>query len=324
MLCKNPYMKGSIPCGCGQCVVCRIARRRLWANRLMLEKLSHENASFVTLTYADANVEDVTGTDWKANRPVLGTLVYEHPRNFLKKLRRHCANVDENWKIRYYLVGEYGDESERPHYHIALYGFPHCLNGQTNHLQKNCCPSCETIQKMWIHGGVDVGELNEKSSSYIAGYVTKKWTKEDLWTKQKLMGRKPEFCRMSLKPGIGANAIKTLVASGVSNPRKAPYLLSSLDAPVALKIGGSPKQLGRYLRRKWRESLGRSPDTPEHGIQEFMAQLRRENKEIEQISERQGTPASFLDARSSYFAKNKAKINSLEKRTKIYSTRGTI
>jgi len=324
LLCKNPYMKGLIPCGCGQCVSCRINRRRMWANRLMLERQSHEFASFVTLTYEDANVEDVTGSEWTANRPVVGNLVYNHPRNFIKRLRKYCSSVDPKWKIRYFLVGEYGDTTQRPHYHVALFGFPNCLNGQTNHLQKECCQVCAVVQRVWNHGGVDIGELNQHSAQYIAGYVTKKWTKEDTWTKQKLKGRRPEFCRMSLKPGIGADAIKTLVTSGVSNQRKAQYLLQSLDAPAVLKIGGSPKPLGRYLRRKWREAIGRDPDTPKQLIQEFVSQLYRENAEAKKVSARSGVPSPFLDARSIYFEKNKSKIESLEKRTKIFQTRGTL
>ena len=110
-------------------------------------------------------------------------------------------------RLRYYLVGEYGDTTERPHYHICLFGYPPCAYGQTR-LFKNerpCCAWCSGLQDTWSQGNVFSAELNELSIQYCAGYVTKKMTShEDI----RLNGRHPEFARMSNRPGIGVPALQ--------------------------------------------------------------------------------------------------------------------
>lgn len=321
-------MKGLIPCGCGQCMPCRINRRRLWAHRLMLEKDSHTHASFVTLTYRPEEIRDVSGADWSASRPVVGNLVLKDVQDWLKRFRRA---VEPN-KIRFFAVGEYGEVSQRPHYHVALYGFPSCIVGRTVRDQRGkatCCLPCKTIEKTWGLGRIDVGELNKDSASYIAGYVTKKWTKEDQWTKEKLMGRRTEFVRMSLGTskdkmgGIGATAIRKLIATGVAT-RQGKYLKMCLDAPVVLKRSGSPFPLGRYLRRIWREALGRSKDTPEHARKELVKNLHKlyEEDKVKALSE--GVPRLFIDPKTVYIRNNRQKILSVEGRYKIFNKGGVL
>jgi len=106
MLCNKPYRKGNAEFGCGQCMPCRFNRRRLWTARLLLEATQHENKSFITLTYNDKNA------------PKDHSLDPSHYKNFIKRLRKAIYPK----KIRYYLVGEYGDHTQRPHYHAALFG----------------------------------------------------------------------------------------------------------------------------------------------------------------------------------------------------------
>lgn len=314
MLCKNPFMKGIIPLGCSQCLTCRINHRRVWSSRLLWERDSHTDAAFVTLTYRDEEVKDVSSADWNASRPVLGTVDPKDVQDWLKRIRKAVYPR----QLRYFLVGEYGDETQRPHYHIALFGFPQCKNGRTLHRVKTCCSVCSLVEGTWGKGRIDVGELNKDSCQYIAGYVTKKWTQENQWTKQKLKGRHPEFARMSLKPGIGASAIRKLVSSTVRNRRKGKYLLWSTDAPAALQKGGSTLPLGRYLRKTWRESLGRDPKTPPNIIQQQMQELHKENQEATRLELEKGIPRSFITPKSIYLKKNVQKIRSAESRSKIF------
>ena len=58
MLCRKPFSKKGAQFGCGQCMACRINRRRIWTHRIMLEALVSPSASFLTLTYNKENLPD--------------------------------------------------------------------------------------------------------------------------------------------------------------------------------------------------------------------------------------------------------------------------
>ena len=53
MRCKNLIPVGQHYVPCGQCLACRINRRREWLARLHLEALDHDVVLFATLTYSD-------------------------------------------------------------------------------------------------------------------------------------------------------------------------------------------------------------------------------------------------------------------------------
>lgn len=218
MLCRKPFVSAGHAFPCGQCMPCRFNRRRMWTHRLMLERLCHLDACFVTLTYDDEHL------------PEGGNLVKEDMQLFLKGFRRAIEPI----RIRFYGVGEYGDKSWRPHYHLFLYGIG---------------PSCEAVvRKVWGKGLVHVGTVTHDSASYIAGYTVKKLTKKD---DPRLEGRQPEFCRMSLKPGIGADAMWDVASQVLA------YFSDDADVPQSLQHGRRNMPLGRYLRNKLRERSGR-------------------------------------------------------------------
>lgn len=214
----------------------------------MLEALCHGENSFVTLTYAAERFE----------------LVPKDLQDWLKRFRRAVSPK----KIRFFAVGEYGDRTQRPHYHAAVFGHPPCYGGISNRLRgEPCpCPSCSVVRSTWSYGHVLVGRLEIKSAQYIAGYVTKKMThRED----PRLFGRSPEFGRMSLRPGIGANAMHDVASALLQyNLEK-----TRTDVPAALKIGGRAFPLGRYLRGKLREYVGHDKKSPEGSLQELENQL---------------------------------------------------
>lgn len=259
---------------------------------------------------------------WVRVPAVVNSLVPADAKNWLKRLRKVVAPK----RLRFFLVGEYGDGSERPHYHAAIFGLPQCFNGRTNHYIKRCCSICEVVKESWGKGRIDVGELNEESAGYIAGYVTKKWTKEDSWNQEKLKGRHPEFVRMSnggsqKTGGIGAPAIKGFVSFGEQSQRTKKIFKSCIDAPAVLRKNGRLFPLGRYLRKVWREGLGRSPDTPELLMGQFVEEMYGVRAGLQEQAKARGAPSIFADAREAHFAANGEKIKSLEKRFKIYQTR---
>lgn len=220
MLCRKPYSSRGASFGCGQCMHCRYNRRRLWAHRIILEAVVHPTASFLTLTYDTEHV------------PHDGSLRPRDLTLFLKRLRKR---LDRN--IRYFAVGEYGDESWRPHFHLALFGIDH--------------EAYEAVNDAWGMGFIYFGDLTWESAGYIAGYVTKKMTAKD---DARLQGKYPEFARMSLRPGIGALSV-VQVAEALQNKHGWDSILRTNDVPVSLRHGRKDMPLGRYLRMKMREAL---------------------------------------------------------------------
>lgn len=250
MRCTNPYIARQGAYGCGQCMPCRVNRRRVWSHRIQLEAMLHAEKCFVTLTYGEDNC------------PAGGSLAPGDFRDWLKRMRRAA----EPSRLRFYGVGEYGDTTERPHYHVALFGWPSC-RGRINQPGKPCpCVACSVVRETWGFGHVLVGTLNLKSAQYLAGYVTKKMTK---WDDPRLAGRHPEFARMSLRPGIGADAMHD-VASVMMQYR----LDERGDVPSGLRHGAGMHPLGRYLRKKLRTMVGKDEAAPPEALHEAAEKLQ--------------------------------------------------
>lgn len=241
-MCKKPFRQGVAEFGCGQCMPCRVNRRRLWCSRIMLETTLHAASYFVTLTYSPEYLPDDKSVSIR------------HCQLFLKRLRR----LVEPLRFRYYIVGEYGERSLRPHYHAVFFGLP--LEDHKN--GKPCeCYVCRS----WTDGYVYIGSVTAESASYVAGYCTKKLTKAG---DARLQGRHPEFARMSLRPwvkgepgGIGGGAVKALVDAATTDSGSR-YLIENGDVFESYTIGKKRWPLGRYLRRCVRAGLGWDPGEP--------------------------------------------------------------
>lgn len=82
--------------------------------------------------------------------------------------------------------------------------------------------------------------------------------------------------------------------------------------------------LGRYLKGKFREALGRSADTPDVVKQEVFKELSELYRQDAAAAAAEGVPACFRDPRSLQLRKNKTKIESLEKRFKIYAEKRSL
>lgn len=213
-------------------------------HRLMLESQLHNDMSFVTLTYDDEHL------------PKGSTLVPEHPQRFIKRLRKRSP------KLRYFLVGEYGTETHRPHYHVAFFGYPNCTYVQSRYSRSrtNCCVACDTIRDTWSMGQVFLGTLSPESMGYVAGYVTKKMTNKD---DPRLDGRHPEFARMSNRPGIGHDAMHELASESM----RYDVVAKLGDVPSVLRHGTRLLPLGRYLRNTVRKMQGLEPNASPQTLQ---------------------------------------------------------
>lgn len=195
---------------CGQCITCRLNRSREWANRIMLECKSYpENTNyFVTLTYDDEHVPINKTIDTNTGELITGlSLDKSHLQKFNHDLRKKWLNKYNHTGIRYYECGEYGEHTERPHYHLILMNLPHLddlvyYKGTT---LGDTLYTSETLSKLWKRGYVVVGKVTWDSASYVARYVMKKHFGKGADDYYKSKAKIPEFTTMSRRPGLGYN-----------------------------------------------------------------------------------------------------------------------
>lgn len=160
MKCLNPVqLKSGLVVPCGKCLLCLSARRDEWSIRLQLHSLSYDSMPFfVTLTYNNENL--VYGD----NAP---TLVRSDLSGFIKRLKDRYKLYNTNFS--YFGCGEYGDQFDRPHCHILLFGFDELEKVYNrNWLQAN-----KMIRDCWKRGNVDVGVAEYSGIHYVTKYVLK-------------------------------------------------------------------------------------------------------------------------------------------------------
>lgn len=193
---------------CGQCIGCRLSRSRQWAARCLHEAQCHEFNSFVTLTYGDSFL------------PQNGSLRYVDFQAFMRRLRKRTG------KARFYMCGEYGELNYRPHFHACLFGVHF---SDREYLRK--LPSGHKIyrsallEELWPFGYSSIGDVTFESAAYVARYVCKKITgpsASEYYSRVdpdsgEVYNLVPEFCHMSLKPGIGFNWFKRFGAEVFPN-----------------------------------------------------------------------------------------------------------
>lgn len=255
MLCINPFVSAGLAFGCGQCNPCRFNRRKIWATRIMVEAAQYKDNAFVTLTYNDDT------------NP--GSLVPGDLQNFMKRLREHAKRKLDR-KLRFFACGEYGDINGRPHFHLALFNFPTCAYRRSRYSVRvtDCCYQCDLVRDVWGKGFAYLGEVENDSAGYICGYVTKKMTSPD--DPRLPPGYHPEYARMSLKPGIGADAMFD-VADILLNFQNTLDTLG--DVPGQLTVGRKSYPLGRYLRKKLRTYVGRDEKAPQSEFDKIAAEM---------------------------------------------------
>lgn len=190
---------------CGQCVGCRIQYSREWANRCMMELQYHESSYFVTLTYDDAHVPRSYYPDPNTGEAFTSlTLSKRDFQLFMKRLRKKFCNQ----KIRFFMAGEYGSNTFRPHYHAIIFGL-HLddLQLYSKSPQGFCYYNSPSLQACWSDndgnpiGYAVVAEVTWETCAYTARYVMKKLNgKEANFYSD--FNIQPEFTLMSRKPGI--------------------------------------------------------------------------------------------------------------------------
>lgn len=182
---KNHNNKELVPfqLPCGKCIECLLERSREWSIRCTHEAAIHSDNSFITLTYSPENL------------PPNGKLNYFDFQLFMKRLRKYFSSSE----IGFFMCGEYGEQTYRPHYHACLFGvdFSDKKLLRTNNNGDKIYVS-DILNNIWGLGITEIGTVTQQSAAYVARYVLKKQTPDH-----------PQgFQKMSRKYSIGKRWIE--------------------------------------------------------------------------------------------------------------------
>lgn len=187
---------------CGSCVGCRTDRVLSWSLRCQHEAACWDVSYVLTLTYDDEHL------------PPLSVLRPRDMQLFLKRVRKAMSGDKEVVPgsglrpIRFFGVGEYGDRTSRPHFHILLFNAP--LSDLKAYDKRHLKSSF--LDETWGMGSVVVDRMSPEACSYVAGYALKKVKRVERSQPVELVDMStgecvdyvPPFARMSNRPGIGA------------------------------------------------------------------------------------------------------------------------
>ena len=218
---KNGLPPHSVPCG--RCHRCLINKKDSWAFRIWQEWKHANTANFITLTYDN---ESVPLTD----QGIL-TLDKQALHQYIKKLKKRndyllsTKYIDLNandWRLRHFACGEYGEEYGRPHYHILLFN-----------LLPDIIPKLGYI---WKEGTTQIEEnMGLGAIEYVSKYMIKREIDKDDESKTK------PFTITSRNPYIGHQYEKE------SNKK---WHLENRSLRVT-NMNGKHMTLPRIYREKW-------------------------------------------------------------------------
>lgn len=255
---------------CRYCIGCRLTRQQSWALRCYCESRMHSRNAFITLTYDNDHL------------PPGGTLDYQHPQKFIRAVRQKLG------KFRYFIAGEYGEALQRPHYHLLGFGLDIPDRTRSNSMySREPLYVSDTLAKLWPHGHHSIGELTYASAAYSASYVLhahRRTGPDDHHYRRHDPGTgetwdvRPEFARMSLKPGIGASWLRQyhpecFAHDGIVHAGKIRPLPQYFDTLLELI---DPDQFDDAQYKRVQSAALKSADqTPERlAVREFCAKAR--------------------------------------------------
>jgi len=116
-------------------------------------------------------------------------------------------------KFRYFIAGEYGHETSRPHWHGIYFNLPiDDLEIEKTH-KGNKYYGSKNLDEIWGNGHIVIGEsVTLQTCVYTAGYMLKDVNKE--WKTEysildentgELIPRKKPYAQMSRRPGLGSD-----------------------------------------------------------------------------------------------------------------------
>lgn len=180
--CLHPRYRNGKAFPCGQCPSCLTRDREELAQRLIVENAVSKIAYFITLTYSDEYLPICKDTG-------VNCFDKDQVRKFIRSLRDYYR--DDGINFRYFVTSEYGDTTNRSHYHGIFY-----YNSFQSRQQVY-----EDIKKKWPYGQISVDSVSMASARYVAKYCLKDDGTQDL---PKGHPNKP-FRLFSTKPALGCS-----------------------------------------------------------------------------------------------------------------------
>lgn len=190
--CSPSYeTKDFIEVPCGHCPECLSKKKLNWVARCLAEKETSAFSYFITLTYDDSHL-----------------IMIPH----LQEIQRFVNRLRKYMKLRYLVVGELGDKSNRAHYHMILFTEKEL---DLVLLKKGDLPlyRCELLEKCWDYKGfVSVGHCNGATIAYTVGYIVSKDKKTVFKSQSQGLGSK-FFSKLEDRYAIGTGQGKEIVVS---------------------------------------------------------------------------------------------------------------
>lgn len=224
-----PY---SIVVPCGKCPICVKRYQDQWKVRLFWEFKDHSCACFLTLTYRNDSIPTVVDV---ATGDCHYSLNKRHVQLWLKRLRHTVKKP-----FKYFICGEYGPVTKRPHMHCIFYGL-------------NKYDILDAI-KDWSqsYGFVDSKDINISTSKSLANsarYVSK-YVNKGAFSNPfiKEFNLQPEFHLMS--KGIGLYYVEINKRFHLHENLSGQNRFDSIVRNNITYVGNAVYPLPRYYRDK--------------------------------------------------------------------------
>lgn len=222
----NKYTGERSSVRCGKCSACCNIRVSQWVQRLDIEAKCHKYVLFATLTYDDFNVPQIVrlrsedsprncftyidiqtsqifetyeikrhfteaDKEFCKNSKVVNVLSKRDFQLFIKRLRYYFQQEDKTAFLRYYLTGEYGPRTYRPHGHLLLF-FD----------SEKCADRIQILlSKAWTFGTVyDPHFVEGSAAKYVSSYINSTSVLPALYEHSQLR----QFSIFSKSPAIGS------------------------------------------------------------------------------------------------------------------------
>jgi len=246
---------------CGRCLGCLLARGRDWTVRCLHESRFHDFSWFVTLTYSDDQLHQYLSHP-SLNPPDM--------QRFFKRLRK------AGHKVRYLYCGEYGEQTERPHYHAIIFGLTFTDLKPYTTRNGNQLYTSAKLEAIWSHGNVVIGALTPETVAYTCGYTVKKLYGPDATTFYASRGTYPPYISMSRKPGIGTGFVSDNLEFIAGNDFV--YMTPTFKTKV-------PRFYDKILKRKFSRNPLYSTEDPSHRADKRMheALKHRDNSTADRL-----------------------------------------